>query len=139
MSLKNFLSRILSRLASFWARLKKFIIGFLIAIGLIAGPILYAGSLNLEWTNAVERIDGTVFDAATEQAGIRIYCNGDTTPTFVSAGDSTSLSEIVPPGDYECYATTVDMDGLESFASNTITKTVDNALPNPPILTEETP
>ena len=135
MSLKNMLSRIKARLALLWARFKKLVVAFLIAIGLISVPIVLAGTLDLSWTNAVERIDGTAFDATTEQFGIKIYCNGDTDPTFVSAGASTSLSEIVPPGDYECYATTVDIDGLESFASNTITKTVERALPNPPILT----
>jgi len=136
--MKKILTWLKLKLTEWWVRLKKLIVGILIAIGLIAGPILFAGELNLSWTNPVERIDGTVFDAATEQAAIKIYCNGDVPPnhTFISAGDATSLSEIVPPGDYECYATAVDTDGQESFASNTITKTVEKALPNPPVLTE---
>lgn len=118
-----------------WLKIKKLWMAFLIFLGIIAAPILFAGTLNLAWTNATQRIDGTPFDAATEQAAIRIYCNDVPTPMFVTAGDITSLTEIVPAGDYTCYATTVDNDGLESFASNTVTKTVDKALPSPPVLT----
>jgi len=127
--LKKFLQRL-------WNKIRKFVVAVLVAIGLISGPILFAGTLDLEWINATQRIDGTPFDAATEQAAIRIYCNGDTAPTFTVAGAATSLSEIVPAGEWVCYGTTVDMEGLESFASNTITKTVDKALPQPPVLTE---
>lgn len=139
MNLRKLLSRIWSRLVSLWARFKKLVYSILLALGLVAAPILYAGVLPLEWTNAVERIDGTTFDPATEQAEIRIYCNGVPTPMFVSTGAATSLTEIVPAGNYTCYATTVDTDGQESFPSNEITKTVTKALPNPPVLTEETP
>jgi len=132
--IRTVLRRLKARLAAMWRRFKALVYAVLIALGIISAPILYAGTLELAWTNATERVDGTPFDAATEQAAIRIYCNGDVTPTFVSAGAAANLDQITAAGDYECYATTVDTDGLESFASNTITKTVSKALPRPPVL-----
>ena len=48
--------------------------------------------------------------------------------------DANVLDAIVSPGTYTCFATTVDTDGLESMASNTVVKIVENAPPNPPVL-----
>ena len=119
-----------------WNRFKVWVYGLLIAIGLITVPMVMAGPIGFTWTNPTQNTDGTLFDAATEQAEIRIYCNGDATPTFVSLGAATALNEITSPGTYTCFATAVNVEGTESGPSNTVTKVVLSAPPNPPVLGE---
>lgn len=119
-----------------WNKLKTWVYGLFVAFGLIVTVPLMAGPISFSWTNAVERTDGTVFDPATEQAEVRLYCNGATSPTFVSPGDANVLDSVTAPGTYTCYATTVDVDGVESFASNSVTKVVEKAPPKPPVLTD---
>lgn len=123
----------MKKLKKIWHKIKAWFISILVGIGLISAPIL-ASTIGFEWTNATTRVDGSAFDPATEQAEIRIYCNGDTTPTFVSDGAATALNEIVLPGTYTCYATTLDTSGQESGPSAEVTKVVAPALPNPPVL-----
>lgn len=133
--MQSTIARIKKKTAALFNRFRAWLLAFLIAIGLIALPVL-AGTIQFTWTNAIERADGTPFDAATEQAEIRLYCNGDTSPTFISPGAATATAEIiVAAGEYTCYATTVDMDGQESDPSNIVTKTVLAAIPAPPTLT----
>ncbi len=117
-----------------WNRFKAWIYGILVALGLVVAVPIQAGPIHIEWTNAITRTDGSVFDPATEQAEIRIYCNGDISPTFTSLGDANVLDEITAPGTYDCYGTTVDTDGVESMASNRVIKIVEKAPPNPPLL-----
>ena len=117
-----------------WTRTKAWVYGILVALGLVVAMPTVAGPISFSWTNATTRTDGTVFDPATEQAEIRLYCNGDASPTFTSPGDANVLDAIVAPGTYTCYATTVDTDGVESMASNTVVKVVEKAPPNPPVL-----
>jgi len=117
-----------------WNRFKAWFYGILVALGLVVALPTVAGPISFSWTNATQRTDGSVFDAATEQAEIRLYCNGDL--AFTSPGDANVLDAIVAPGTYKCYATTVDTDGVESMASNTVVKVVEKAPPNPPVLNE---
>jgi len=117
-----------------WIRAKRWWVALLVALGLIVAVPALAGMLSLSWTNPEQRTDGTAFDAATEQAEIRIYCNGDTSPTFVSPGDADAMDQITAASEYTCYATALDTDGQESDPSNTVTKTVLPARPNPPVL-----
>ena len=118
-----------------WGQFKTWFYGILISLGLVVAMPTVAGPISFGWTNATERTDGTVFDPATEQAEIRLYCNGDTDPTFVSLGDANALDVITAPGIYDCYATTVDTDGVESITiSNRVIKIVEKAPPNPPVL-----
>ena len=123
-----------SKLKSTWNRFKGWMLSILVALGLIVAIPTEAGPISFTWTNPVQNTDGTAFDAATELAEIRLYCNGDTVPTFVSPGSANALDAITAPGTYVCYATAVNIEGTESAPSNTATKVVLSAPPNPPVL-----
>jgi hypothetical protein len=112
---------------------KKWWLAVLLALGFAVIPA-GAGTISFTWTNATQNEDGTVFDPATEQMEVRIYCNGDTTPTFVSPGASAALDVITTPGTYTCVARTVNMEGTESADSNEATKVVLRSAPLPPVL-----
>lgn len=116
-----------------WNKAKKWWLAMLLALGFAVIPA-GAGTISFTWTNATQNEDGTVFDPATEQMEVRIYCNGDTTPTFVSPGDSAALDVITTPGTYTCVARTVNMEGTESADSNEATKVVLRSAPLPPVL-----
>ena len=116
------------------AQAKAWLIALLVSIGLLALPVVVAGPIGFTWTNPTLNVDGTVYNPATDQLEIRIYCNGDTTPTFVSSGVAEAFSTEVPPGTYTCYATAVNVDNVESGPSNTVTKVVEMPAPEPPVL-----
>ena len=116
-----------------WNKAKKWWLAVLLALGFAVIPA-GAGTISFTWTNATQNEDGTVFDPATEQMEVRIYCNGDTTPTFVSPGASAALDVITTPGTYTCVARTVNMEGTESADSNEATKVVLRSAPLPPVL-----
>lgn len=117
-------------------KFRAWLIAALIAVGLIAPPLLLAGTKEFTWTNPTERHDGSAFDPATELAETRIYCNGDRSPTFVVPGPADTFTANLPAGSHVCYATAVDNDGLESDASNSVTFTILPARPKPPILNQ---
>ena len=117
-----------------WTRMKSWALAILVALGLVVALPIEAGPISFTWTNPVQNTDGTPFDPATELAEIRLYCNGDLTPTFVSPGSANALDAITAPGTYVCYATAVNIEGTESAPSNTATKVVLSAPPNPPVL-----
>ena len=123
-----------TKVQSMWARIRAAFISVLVALGLMVAIPAGAGPINFSWTNPTQNVDGTVFDPATELAEIRLYCNGDTTPTFISVGPVTSFGSDVPPGTYTCYATAFSVYGQESGPSNTVVKVVERAPPNPPVL-----
>ena len=114
-------------------RFKGWVLALLISLGLVAIPAM-AGPISFTWTNPTQNEDGTAFDAATELLEIRIYCNGDPAPYFVSPGAAVSLDVITTPGTYVCFARAVNLEGTESQNSGTVTKVVLSSPPNPPIL-----
>ena len=118
-----------------WVKTRAWFVALLVAVGLMTLPAM-AGPISFSWTNATENVDGTPFDAATEQMEVRIYCNGDPSPYFVAPGAQASLEVITTPGTYTCFARTVNMDNIESADSNTVTKIVLAAAPNPPVLND---
>ena len=120
---------------SAYNRFKGWVLALLVSLGLVAIPVL-AAPISFSWTNATQNEDGTAFDAATEQLEVRIYCNGDTTPTFVSSGSANALDAITLPGTYTCFARTVNLEGTESADSNTVTKVVLSSAPLPPVLND---
>ena len=117
-----------------WARFKAWFVSILVAIGLAAAPLAMSAPKDFSWSNAAQRVDGSAFDPATEQAEVRIYCDGDTAPTFVSPGASNTFTGEFAFGSHTCHATTVDQYGLESDPSNSVTFVVTPARPNPPVL-----
>lgn len=128
------MNRLKQKAKAAWVKVKSWWVAILVSLGLLVSIPVGAGPISFSWTNPTQNVDGTTFDPATELAEIRIYCNGDTTPTFVSLGALESLADNVPPGTYTCYATAVNNDGAESGPSNSVTKVVERAPPNPPVL-----
>ena len=122
------------KLKKLWSKLKTWTLALLVSIGILVLPTVVAGPIGFSWENPTRNIDGSVYNPVTDQLEIRIYCNGDTSPTFVSQGDGTSFSADVPPGTYTCYATAVNIDNVESGPSNTVTKVVEMPAPEPPVL-----
>lgn len=119
-----------------WAKVKGWTLGVLIALGLVAG-LAMATEKNFSWTNPTQNTDGSVFDAATEQAESRIYC-GDVsafvaespgqpnplTPLIVTPGDAQTATRDFAVGTYTCRATVVSTYGYESELSGSVTFTI---------------
>ncbi len=120
-------------LTNLWQKFRKWFIGILIALGIVAAPIVLSAPQDFSWSNPTTRVDGSAFDPATEQAETRIYCDGDTTPTIVVPGDATTATGDFSFGSHTCYATVVDNFDQESDASNSVTFVVTPARPNPPV------
>ena len=116
-----------------WLRAKKWVIGIMIALGIVAAPIALSAPKDFTWTNATQRVDGSPFPAA-ELAETRIYCDGNATPVVTVVDGSQAATVEFTVGSHSCYATHVDTDGQESDPSNTVTFVVTPARPNPPVL-----
>lgn len=130
-----------------WVSFRAWVVGLLVALGLVAS-FAYAEPKTFTWTNPISNIDGTIYDAATQQAGSRIYCNVDPvafvpeTPTApqadtwvsVAQGADTQTTEDLSAGAYVCFATVIDINGNESDPSNTISFEIVKPRPSPPVL-----
>lgn len=113
-----------------WARVKKWWVGVLIALGL-AVPMVQAVPVDFTYTRATEYSDGTPMPLSEIQE-TRLYCDGSLVAT--EAGADQDFNPDLNPGIYDCYATHVDTYGRESAPSNTIQKTVLPGMPNAPVL-----
>lgn len=115
-----------------WLQIKKWWIGLLVAIGLVAAPLVIAVPTGFTYTPATQYEDGTALPI-TEIAETRFYCNDVLVGT--EPGASGAFTVDLSPGTYTCYATHVATNGLESAPSNSVVKTVlPNVAPNPPVL-----
>lgn len=125
-------------LADKWAKLKVWVVGVLVSIGLIVIPPAIGGSKDFSWTNPTQYTDGTALDPATDLKEIRIYCSKDgaQVPVIVVPSPATNYTATLSTGTYQCYATAVSVEDQESFASNSVTFTVDPLIPNPPVLVQ---
>ena len=103
------------------------------AVGLLLASLVFGvQNRTFEWTPPTEREDGTPL-ADSEIAEYRIYCNGEQLAIVQNLGDTREfLSPPLAPGAYECYATAVDLAGLESGASNLVNFTVTPSRPAAP-------
>ncbi len=121
-----------------WQRVKNWVVGLLVAIGLIVIPPAIGGSKDFSWTNPTQYTDGTALDPATDLKEIRIYCSkdGQQVPVIVVPSPATNYTATLSTGTYQCYATAVSVEDQESFASNSVTFTVDPLIPNPPVLVQ---
>jgi len=127
---KKLLSKIKRKAIAIWMRFKAWVIGLLVAIGLVATPLL-AIETTFTYTRGTEYSDQTPMPLA-EIAETKLYCNGSLVVTELGADEN--FNPDLTPGSYDCYATHVDVYGRESIPSNTVTKVVLPGLPNPPIL-----
>ena len=118
-----------------WQRFKVWFIGLLIAIGLVAAPVVFA--TDATYTPASTYEDGTNLPL-TEIAETRLYCNGGATPAITEPGADgafENLEATLSAGDNTCYATHVSTNGLESLPSNEVTfRIIPQVRPNPPVL-----
>ena len=118
---------------------------------LLSSPIMADENKTFRWTNPVLNTDGSPYDAALDQSGSRVYCNVDpvnfipqepgipqTYPVTSNAQFSgQSTTELLQDGNYTCFATVVNNNGVESHPSNLITFTIGVVgviRPEPPIL-----
>ena len=114
-----------------WAKIKKWWISLLVALGLVATPLLYAVIVDFTYTAATERVDGSPL-ALADIAFTRLYCDG--TLIVEEAGADLGFNPDLGIGSHDCYATHVDTDGQESDPSNIVTKVVNPARPSSPVL-----
>jgi len=113
-------------------KIRYWFLAVLASLGIIVGA--YAVPQGFTWTNPTTNTDGSIFDPATDLLETRFYCDGDVIPTFVEPGNVETAIGNFAPGDHSCYATTVNLGGVESDPSNTSTFTVTWPKPNPPVL-----
>lgn len=107
----------------------------LVLLLLIASPVLFAyQNKTFTWTPPTQNTDGSpLLDAAI--ASYNIFCNGSLLGTVTNTGNTqqwTSPNGSLPPGTYDCYATTVRIDQVESDSSNTINFLVPPSTPGEP-------
>jgi len=114
-----------------WLKMKAWVYGILVALGLMAGPILYAEIVNFTYTPATERVDGSPL-ALADIAFTRLYCDGSL--TVEEPGADSGFNPDLGLGSHTCYATHVDTNGQESAPSNSVVKVVNPALPGAPVL-----
>lgn len=128
------------------AKCKKWWLALLIALGIISGAI--AVPVDFSWDNPTQYEDGTTYDPAVDQAETRLYCGVDPntfvpgtdtnpqtlTPNTIVEGDATTGFVDLIPGTRLCFATVVDIHGMESMPSNVVTREVVRFKPEPPVL-----
>ena len=115
----------------YWAKIKAWFVGLLIAIGLIV-PAL-GEVVNFNYTRATQNVDGTPL-AEADIAFTRLYC--DSVMVAEEAGADQNFQVDLGVGTHTCHATHVALgpDGaeLESDPSNIVVKVVNPARPSPP-------
>lgn len=86
-----------------------------------------------DWDHPTQKTDNSPLPIAEIQE-TRLYCDGDTTATFVVPAPAPTTSENMTLGAHSCHATTVDTSGGEGLLSNVVNFTVSRALPGAPVL-----
>ncbi len=102
-----------------WAKFKTWIISVAVALGLLAGAAVAA--VDFTYTRATQYEDGTPLPL-DEIAETRLYC-GDVMVASEAGADGDFMDVVLTPGTYDCYATHVATNGLESQPSNIVQKT----------------
>lgn len=115
------------------------------ALLLLASITLAAANKTFTWQPPTEReVDPDTGIAElllnSEIKEYRIYCDGDTVmPVHIQPNVPLDADTWIAPhnqfavGTHNCFATTVDIGGLESVPSNTVNFTVTQERPNAPV------
>ena len=107
----------------------------ILALLLLTAPLVFSYEQStFDWTPPTERVDGSPLPQS-EIASYNIYCNGGLLGNVVNTTSTDTWQSpqgSTPPGDYLCYATTLDTDGLESAPSNTKAFIVEPSAPGAP-------
>lgn len=115
-----------------WLKFKNWTIGLLVAIGLLSVPLVLSAPTEFTYTRAFEYEDGTLLPLS-EIAETRLYCalNGIGGYSLVEQepGADGNFSADLSPGSWECVATHVGTNSLESGYSNAVTKVVLPSVP----------
>jgi len=108
---------------------------------IVASPVLFAyQNKTFTWTPPTQNTDGSPL-IDSEISSYSIFCaevnatQATLLGTVTNTGNTnqwTSPDGSLPPGTYDCFATTVRNDGAESGRSNTINFSVPQATPAPP-------
>ncbi len=122
--------KIRAKLKAGWLKFKGWIVALLIAIGLISVPVLYAETVPITYTRATQYADGTPM-ALADIDETRLYCDGELIAS--EPGADQDFAPDLSVGSHDCYGTHV-AGGVESAASNMITKVVQPPVPLPPVM-----
>jgi len=135
--MRDLIEKMKAKASRAWARVKAWVYGLLVTLGVVAGAMAAFGTAS--WTNPTQNTDGSAFNAATEQAEVRLYCEVDPsqfvpqkpadvngaarasshTPDHVEQGDATNARwQRSPAGTFDCFATVLSIYGYESDPSN---------------------
>lgn len=109
--------------------MKYLVFTFLLLCGLLSSTLVNAEHIELSWTNATTRVDGSAFDAETDLASIEIGCGISVSGPFDAFTASVLnlsgipaptmyLTDEAPIGLQGCVAFSVDRHGLVSGPSN---------------------
>lgn len=116
------------------------------ALCLLASLTLAAANKTFTWEPPTERepdpdtgISAILLNSEIKE--YRIYCDGDTVmPVHIQPNVPLDMDTWIAPhnkfavGTHTCFATTVDIGGLESVPSNTVNFTVTEEPPRAPVL-----
>lgn len=116
-------------IAETWAKIKKWALSVLIALGLVAAPLVYSEVVNFTYIAPVQNIDGSELVPGPDYVA-RLYCNGEFVQERPVDGN---FNPNLSPGTYTCVATVVN-NGQESDFSNEVTRVVEFPIPNAPVL-----
>jgi hypothetical protein len=122
-----------SWIAKKWAQFKKWVYGLLLALGIVAAPLLYAETLNFTYIRATEYSNGAAMPIEEIQF-TRLYCDGSLVAQ--EDGADQNIDGDLGIGSHDCYGTHVDIYDRESIPSASVTRVVSppGTGPNPPIL-----
>jgi len=113
----------------------------LLVLLLVSSPVVFAyQNKTFLWTPPTQNTDGSPL-LDSEISAYNIFCaesaaaSATLLGTVTNTGNTnqwTSPDGSLPPGTYDCFATTLRNDGAESGRSNTVNFTVPVSTPEPP-------
>lgn len=111
----------------------------LVLLGVLEA-VAYAGTVTATWVNPTTYVDGSALLPADISRTRLEYgsCSGTAFGTrigdLIVTGSATTLTATLPPGTY-CFRAYTTAKGVESAASNLVTKVMPQPAPSPPTLT----
>lgn len=119
-----------------WERFRAWILSVLAALGLVTAAVVISAPTTFTYDRANQYSDGTALPV-DQIAETRLYCRqgGDYQLVASEPGADGDFQVDLTPGNWECVATHVATNALESGYSNAVTRTVlPTVPPNPPLL-----
>ncbi len=120
--------------------MKRFFIRLFVLV-LVSSPVVFAyQNKTFSWTPPTQNTDGSPL-LDSEISSYNIFCAEIGAPqatllgTVTNTGNTTQWTSpdgSLPPGTYDCFATTLRNDGAESERSNTVNFSVPQSTPSRP-------